>query len=162
MSLCGSVAFLLRTKGCSLNLQMGQRDLLPPGILDLTAWKDSWFILKRTKFCLVLALCKPSFLHARCPQEGKEALGKQMLKFVKSSATSPLLHSNPSSLQTPGDIPSSSWEYRTHETWGFLQGQGQRCRAQGAPLWLCAGNRTGRWLCNSAQSSGSTWDCAGS
>lgn len=46
----------------------------------------------------------------------------------------------PPNTPVPGDTPSSSWEYRTHEPWGFLQGQGQGCRAQGVPLWLRAGN----------------------
>lgn len=87
-----------------LGLRMGQRGLPPPGGQDLTAWwgwMDSWFSSDGTKLCLVLAPCKPSFLCACCPQQGKEASGKQRLKFVNSSATSPLLCSDPSNLQTP-------------------------------------------------------------
>lgn len=39
-----------------LGLQMGQRDLPPPGILAAWwGWRDSWVILERNKIYLVLA-----------------------------------------------------------------------------------------------------------
>lgn len=87
-----------------------------------------------------LQIILPTCLLSSGRKGGFRETDVEVCQELSNISTALFQSKQPPNTPVPGDIPSSSWEYRTLEPWGFLQGQGQRCRAQGVPLWLHAGN----------------------
>lgn len=136
---------------------------------------DPWFSSVWSLF-----LTDHPYPQAWCLQVGKEIAGKQMPKFGKSSATSPLLcstqvrskHPNPSRCPlTPVEVSAGTW-MQVQSSWGS-----PGTELQQSPGWDEEGDREGRggivavcreqalpqecrtWLCHSTRSPSGSWDC---